>query len=212
MGIEVPPFEFVKTTKYASYCRLFLRDVFGIWYHRGLAGHTNDIDETIELLSSDIKERGFREVVCVGNSAGGFAAILFGVGIGTDLVHAFSPQTFLDKWRMLRHRDLRWIRSLASLYVLRTQRKVLDLNSVLSSNQVTKCVMHFCAGSRLDRIHVNHVARNRNVQLLGYPCSDHSVVKHLRDRGFLSKVIEVEASDRLQRLHRRLLDEWNACA
>ena len=35
------------------------------------------------------------EVVMVGNSAGGFGALLFGALLGWE-VHAFTPQTFID--------------------------------------------------------------------------------------------------------------------
>ncbi len=198
-------FNFANVAKYADYNKIFFRDVFEVWYHKGLAGYTSNIDETTGFLRDIIRERDFKKVVFVGVSAGGFAAILFGTRVGANLVHAFSPRTFLDIERRLRFRDFRSKRNLLRLYSLRSLNKVLDLKPVLLQTEgVTKYFIHFCSGSRLDRIHASHLSQSRRVGLYAYRCGDHLVGQYLRNRQALWRILEAEEFEDVEKIHATL--------
>lgn len=74
-------------------------------YHHGIQGISRNIDETVEYLRKQFE--GYDRVICLGASAGGYAAILFGSLLKVDTVIAFIPQTILrsqdreDKYRNL---------------------------------------------------------------------------------------------------------------
>ena len=68
---------------------ILVRDVTKQWYLDGISAHTN----TIELLMSVLRqETAGMKVVCVGSSAGGYAAVLFGCLLNASHVFSFSGQ------------------------------------------------------------------------------------------------------------------------
>lgn len=100
--------------------RLDLRFAVGLararrndWYLGGIATLGTDIPTTGEKLR-EVCER-YRRVICVGNSMGGYAALVFGAIIDADRVIAFSPQTRIDPAFRKRIGDARWQRDLGPL-------------------------------------------------------------------------------------------------
>ena len=89
-------FEFVKflAENFNNYDRHFYLDKYCKWYHRGIDKISTNIDETILYLKNIIDK--YDEVIFIGNSAGGYAAILFGSLLNIDKVIAFKPQTILE--------------------------------------------------------------------------------------------------------------------
>jgi esterase/lipase len=74
-------------------------------YHSGIRGETSGVDDTVRYLSEKI--RGYRHVVFVGVSSGGYAALLYGSLLGVPAVLAFIPQTRLYRSGSdMRYRDL----------------------------------------------------------------------------------------------------------
>src|SRR5919108_4931419 len=99
-----PAFEFRNTLSSVDVKSAFLRDHYSAWYHRGVLDVGPDIDSVVALL------REFRsqadEMVMIGNSAGGYAALLFGSLLDCE-AHAFSPQTFIAPDMLVAARDRR---------------------------------------------------------------------------------------------------------
>lgn len=75
--------------------KVYLRDIHKEWYFRGINSNYNTIDKVLSLLKEVSK--GYK-IVTVGSSAGGYAAILFGVLLDAERVFAFSPQFDLTEW------------------------------------------------------------------------------------------------------------------
>jgi len=74
-------------------------------YHQGIQGISNNIDETVEYLKDRFKH--YERVICLGASAGGYAAMLFGSLLNVHTVIAFIPQTTLrSKERDEKYRDI----------------------------------------------------------------------------------------------------------
>ena len=61
-------------------------------YHNGIVGISNNIDETLPHLQAQIAP--YSNVIFLGVSSGGYAAILFGSLLNVKSVLAFIPQTF----------------------------------------------------------------------------------------------------------------------
>ena len=82
--IGMPPFEFFRLTQDLPVKRIFLRDHEQAWYHRGVRGAGNSIDEVVECLTQLFVEAKVDKVLMVGNSMGGYAALLFGNLLGAN--------------------------------------------------------------------------------------------------------------------------------
>ncbi len=68
---------------------VFLRDVQKQWFVEGINSRVNSVDGVLALLKD--QTAGY-ETVCVGSSAGGYAAMLFGCLLGAERVVSFSGQ------------------------------------------------------------------------------------------------------------------------
>ena len=62
------------------------------WYHKGIEGISNNIDETTEDLKDKINKRDYKKIIFMGVSAGGYAAILFGSLCHVTKVISFIPR------------------------------------------------------------------------------------------------------------------------
>lgn len=78
---------------FSDFNRLFYIDKNKMCYHRGIDGISNSIDSTIDYLREKIN--GYREVIFIGHSSGGYASILFGSVLNVNKIIAFLPQTIL---------------------------------------------------------------------------------------------------------------------
>lgn len=77
---------------------IFVRDATHCWYHRGLAAGVDPnvgFESVISALNAEVDILKPREVVCMGASMGGYAAIRAGLQIKASSVIAFSPQVLL---------------------------------------------------------------------------------------------------------------------
>ena len=70
---------------------ILVRDVHKQWYVEGISEEYNSVDKTVQLLKS--LTDGY-EIVTVGNSAGGYAAVLFGCLLNAKKVFTISGQFF----------------------------------------------------------------------------------------------------------------------
>jgi hypothetical protein len=90
-GIE--RFEFVQFLEkyFGQINKHFYIDTCTNSYHNGILGISNNIDETVCYLKNEIEK--YKNIIFLGTSAGGYAAILFGSLLNITSVIAFIPQT-----------------------------------------------------------------------------------------------------------------------
>lgn len=74
---------------------IYVRDLYLQWYVTGVNARLNSIDRVIEFLREETK--GYR-VFTVGNSAGGYMAVIVGVALGAAAVFTVSGQFELSRW------------------------------------------------------------------------------------------------------------------
>ncbi len=189
-GIGMPPFEFVKSLNIVSESRVFVRDLRKNWYQSGLPGISNNIEGTKEYLESVIREQSPSEVVMVGNSMGGYAAIMFSALIGNSRAVAFAPQTFISPLKRLRHRDYRWINQILDTYKHSwNKRAIWDLQK-LNYEGNWRADLHVCNRNRLDYLHAMNLSKLPQVTIHEYEFGGHALVKKLRDSGELASILK----------------------
>lgn len=142
-GIAILPFEFYKASNILNENKIFVRDVEQCWYHKGLLGISHDLQTTALFLKSEIDRLNVEEVYFVGNSMGGYAAILFSTLVGRGEVIAFAPQTFISQELRQKYSDARWSRQMLKTHGVPTE-KAFDLRTLLLSSELIPRISVLC--------------------------------------------------------------------
>lgn len=149
------PFEFLKFMKhhFPTISKIFYIDHHGVWYHKGIRGVSHNIDSTVAHLRK--KTMGYKRLVFIGVSAGGYAAILFGSLLGVDHVVSFIPQTHihLTKKHDVRYKDLLPIINKKTIYHL------------YADTQMTEPIHHIHHCERLEHLPNVHVVRHNGKKI-----------------------------------------------
>ena len=190
-GIAMPVFEFYNASKIIDAHKIFIRDFAQCWYQDGLPSISRDVYSTAQYIKKQIEEINPDKTYFVGNSMGGYAAILFSTLIGTGEVIAFAPQTFISPYLRILHRDNRWIKQILNTYRKSLfKRKVWNLRTVLlNSTQGRKISVFVSKADKLDYIHSLHITDIHGVSTYEFEAGGHSIVKLLRDQGKLPAIM-----------------------
>jgi len=194
----VPVFEFFNVVSTFGVKKAFLRDLNQCWYHRGVVGIGADIPAVADHLANVISTAGSTRSVLVGNSAGAYAALLFGQLLDADEVHAFSPQTFIDPEMRAQHDDDRWQSYLDRLLASGgPDPRYADLLPILSRGGVkTSFHIYYPAPDRLENLHTLRLANIEGVVPHPVDGGGHRLIKWLRDTGELTRILERALSPR----------------
>lgn len=190
-GIVMPPFEFYNSSKIIDENKIFLRDFSQCWYQNGLLETTEDIDSTVEYIQTEIEKIKPKQIFFVGNSMGGYAAILFSSLIGKGHAIAFAPQTFIAPILRLKHKDFRWQKQIFNTYRKSFfKRKVWDLKPLLlQPNGIENVSVFVSIKDKLDYVHALHIKNIPSVNVYEFKSGGHGVVKLLRDKGMLPAIM-----------------------
>jgi hypothetical protein len=188
-------FDFVRTTQSLRYSRILCRDPYSAWYHNGIGEEASGIRPLAELLRERIEELAPSVKIFIGNSAGGYAAMLFGHMLEADMVHAFSPQTCLKPNYVKRHRrlDQQWkADAYERLWASPDAAPDLfDLKAVLKRhNGRTTYFVHMCENNDNDRGAADWIAASKGVRICSYPCTSHGVARHMAKEKLLYKMLQ----------------------
>lgn len=184
------PFEFFQLARGVAVKKLFFRDLHQAWYHRGLGSAGKTIAEAAAFIRGEVAAERIERVVMFGNSMGGYAAILFGCLVGAQEVHAFSPQTFISPWKLIRRRDFRWKYDVWRAYLSREPSTFYDLRTALAAAPGVRVHLHYSTASTLDTVHARNLESFANVTLMAYPEGGHRLIQHLKQTGALADLLE----------------------
>jgi pimeloyl-ACP methyl ester carboxylesterase len=193
--IGIPSYDFLSISATQAVKRLFLRDHHRSWYHLGVQGLAGSVDELTDALRRMIDDTGVQRVAMVGNSAGGYAALLYAGLLGADAALAFSPRTSFGWSRRLMHRDFRY-RNDAVRLTLRglPGRRYRDLRETPAA---TRSRIHYSKTDRLDTWHAERMRGLPGYEIHSHLGGGHQLVRELRDRGELAPLLsEVLATRR----------------
>ena len=190
-GIAMPRFEFYNAAKILDDNKIFIRDFKQCWYHAGLPGISDDILSTATFIKQEIEQLKPEKVYFVGNSMGGYAAILFSHLTGYGNVICFSPQTFISPTARLRHGDFRWFINILYVYLTSLfKNKAWDLKKLLSKKTSDQTISIYVSNDhRLDSIHANNLKTIHGVKIFGFKGGGHKIVQVLRDEGKLPLIM-----------------------
>lgn len=200
-------FEFFDATKSTNYSRILLRDKFGVWYHHGINHQIRDFPQLIDHLKAETARLKPKKIICIGTSAGGYAAIVVGHHLPADYVHAFGPDTNLDVTLRAairstfkdRNRYRRW----KLLFSRRAKPDYFDLTELLRNhNCTTKYYIHYCARSEWDAERAKRIEHLPGVICIAYPCDTHAVSVFLTKGKFLGKILDISQQDHIHELAR----------
>ena len=132
-------FEFVNFLEkhFPDFNRHFYTDTYTNSYHDGIFGISNNIDQTVCYLKNEIEK--YKNVIFLGVSAGGYAAILFGSLLNITSVIAFIPQTVRRNQSNVdeKYRDIRKYINNSTKYYLYGDLSVSNMND---PHHISHCV------------------------------------------------------------------------
>lgn len=192
-GIGIPVFEFFNSVKELDCDKVFIRDYHQAWYQKGIDDSITSSHQIENYLKELIEAQSYQKVCFLGNSMGGYAAMLFGMNLEVSVAIAFAPQTFINRRNRLWFRDSRWKKQMADIYKNEHKHSAyFDLKKYFEPhhNKTTQIHLYFSPNHRLDAIHANRLSAIENVTLHAIDEGGHSVVKTVRDRGELTQLIK----------------------
>uniref|UniRef100_A0A6C0HRX9 Alpha/beta hydrolase n=1 Tax=viral metagenome TaxID=1070528 RepID=A0A6C0HRX9_9ZZZZ len=169
------PFEFLNylSCTYTGCDLLFYIDKNQCWYHKGIQGITNNIDDTVLHLNNIIKDGNYEKVIFMGVSAGGYASILFGSLCdnvnNVNNVISFIPQTILNNPINSTYSNLKNIINKNTNYIIYGDTSIQDKNDY-----------HHI-------LHCKNIECFSNVKINKNNCFN---MKKLRDNGSIKKIID----------------------
>ncbi|HEV7527161.1 MAG TPA: hypothetical protein VGP92_19555 [Acidimicrobiia bacterium] len=188
----LPPFEFFGQLDGVPSGLVFVRDLEQSWYQLGIRGAADDIRASAKWLSDLLETHGIQRTICVGCSAGGFAAIVFGSLIGAAEIHAFGAQTTIDRWGLWRAHDTRWNKYLKPMRKrLGARQPIFDARSVLSTDAPNPDIyVHWGTDEKRDGHHALRLDGLPNVTLVPHSGVGHGdLTRALRDSGELRRLL-----------------------
>jgi len=185
-NISQPLFEFKTFLQKNIDCHfIYMRDSNQSWYHNGVLGLGDTIDELKQNIIKIIETINYSKIITIGSSMGGFASLLFGRFINVDGIISFSPQTFIDKCNRSIYNDSRWTNQIKKLYS-----NVDEVHGDLLKLDFDGIKVYIIYGNKdeLDKIHSERMRIKKNIIVSSYD-GNHNVVRTLRDDGTLVKII-----------------------
>ncbi|MDD2799753.1 MAG: hypothetical protein PHV20_14280 [Bacteroidales bacterium] len=82
-------FESYRTRIQTASKHIFVRDITKQWYLNGISHELNSIEKVTAFLKRETQ--GFK-IICMGSSAGGYAAVLFGSFLHAERIYTFNGQ------------------------------------------------------------------------------------------------------------------------
>jgi hypothetical protein len=194
----MPAFEFKKTVSDVPAHKLFLRDPSGLWYLAGLPETGDSADAVAAYVRAHCARLGAKRVVTVGNSSGGYAALLFGILIDADEVHAFAPKT-----RLIEPEDFHDVEKLRLVHRhMGKDHPYLDVKRLVEEGRGARTTLHihYPNGDTVDAKQARRMAGVPNVKLWKYRWRTHALVRVLKQYGALRPILESAISGSPARL------------
>ena len=185
MRLGIAPREFRRSLSAFNCNFIFIKDFKQAWYQLGLLGVTRNLGETTDYLKSIIPSQT-TELLAVGASAGGFAAISLGVRLGATRVLAFGPQTKVSG------------RAFKKFGTIDSQKAEFDFDSpdtdlcnILDDNPdyAGRIKVYFSRRNAGDRKDVMRIADYPQIEPVPVDAEIHNVAEHLQKLGQLDNII-----------------------
>ncbi|MGM9483333.1 hypothetical protein ACS5PN_19205 [Roseateles sp. NT4] len=202
--------------------RIHLRDPRMAWYLQGITGLGENLDTTLDALRRHIAALPATRMTMLGQSMGGYGAILYGLALGADRVIALGSLSTMDPADASARGDWRWLpvmQRLAAEGIAASQTDLVALARQVGA--LTELRLHYGErpdtpeqGARnLDLFHAERFATLPGCRVIRHADSDHVVVNHLKaireiDAVLLHEIFDVDPGSLHRRTQPLLDDSW----
>ncbi|MCU7374362.1 hypothetical protein PEC18_26865 [Paucibacter sp. O1-1] len=206
-----------------SFQKIHLRDTRLAWYLKGIQGLGQDLPSTLDSLRGLIDELRPARTVMLGQSMGGYGAILYGQALGVERVVAFGPLSTMDLASALRLGDRRWMSVMQALQDQGIPGASTDLLGLLADRGAGHPTLRLHYGclpdapehgpENLDLFHARRFQALAGTSVRLHPGAAHAVSEHLRarcelDTVLLEELFDVAADLVHSRRQPQLTDDW----
>lgn len=147
---------------------IFIRDIFKQWYLKGINIHINNHEKLLDLLK---RETNGYQLITIGSSAGGYAAILYGSLLNATRIIATNPQ--FEIYSLLDDSEERWNPLVFRLATNPQYNKLYDITPYLSINST---IYYFYSNQSLwDCKQYNKVKNNPCIKIISFKTSHHGI-------------------------------------
>lgn len=182
---KTAPFNFVRSVHRYPVNKIYLRDVHSCWYQLGTYGY-GSVQALSYELKRMLKKLGTQHSIFVGNSAGGFAALLFGFLCEADHIVAISPQTDLSL-ALRQHADKKMVYTYNPNTMSRANNSQYFKASNFSKKYRGRLDIHYAGQSLPDVQHAGELVNIANYYRYNY--NKHDLVKHLKNTKLLNRIL-----------------------
>ena len=170
---------------YDNYNYIFVKDNYQVWYQINTDKYLEAIREQISFINPS-------KIICVGQSAGAYAAILFGQLLKADLVFAFAPRPIAFTTSLIGYR----VQLNKSL--LLGMQETSDLMQVIDSDGglIPKTYIYYCSNEKTDSEAVLHFDH------------DDSKIRIIRVDGYSHDVVSVIGKEKAFEKMANLIDTY----
>lgn len=165
---------------------IFVRDIQKQWYICGINGEISTVRE-LEAYLKKLTDK--KKVICVGSSAGGFAATLFGCLLNASYVFSFSGQFSLSY--ILEDPSLQHTNQTLYRYGQRSgYSEFYDVRNLLRESHSTRILYCYPSGSADDFSQAKIVKGFENVYAIGLISNTHGIPFPVECLGYLLNMDE----------------------
>ncbi len=183
--------DFFNATSGMDCSKIYVKDRKELWYQQGINEEINSIPLLVSKLKETIDRLNPSTITCIGISAGGYAAQLFGSLLGVNRVESFGPQTFLSP-KIAKEMGIgSWLETeFQPLYESIQDKTYWNLKDFIGLSQKTKHIVHVCNLHKEDMIHARWISEFDNVTIKEYGCDEHAPASFLKRFNKLIDVLE----------------------
>lgn len=157
--------------------KLFLNPGRNHWFQNGVPGIADNYAQLGQFVAAVRARYADHEILCLGHSMGGFAALGIGVAIGAHRILASVPEIVLDLPG-----------SISARYLANVPIRCRDITPALASNRDTAITVIVGRRTEFDMQMAARLAALPHVEIVEID-SDHATFPHLRDVGRLAGVL-----------------------
>ncbi len=181
--------------------RILLRDRRNLWYLQGVEGLGGSVAEVVKKLQLLIAAMQPGALWCIGESMGGYAAILHGLLLQAERIVAFGTLSTFDAAFAEQYGDRRWLGVMKGLNPALVEASDLP---TLARRQQYRGRLHLIQGTfaghdasdthdaavNLDVMHSRRFADLRSARVHDYPLADHAVTLWLKDHDQFDAILQ----------------------
>jgi hypothetical protein len=174
-----------------DFATILVRDPDNNWYHGPVASGQWGPDALRDILIRAAAR--YKNVVCIGSSMGGYAAVLFGKLIGADRVLAFSPQIIIDPDFLRAIGEQRWLSELDIVARHSAARSYFDCSAIpaeaVAPREPTRIDLFVSHANLMDEMHAQRLSGQPGVTVHRLRNVEHNLIVPLRQFGLARRLI-----------------------